>query len=341
MNGMGSHSKMASSAPATVAIAAHTAPEVRAVYVEVLRGMAEPRFLPDLQGAERRTELASARALVCWDWSRELRNDELGLLSVIPFVQLLSAGADHVRLSDLPPDTLVASNAGAYAEPMAEHVLAMALALAKRLPQRQAELSRGEFNQRSRARRFAGSVCGVLGLGGIGRATARLMRALGARIQAINTTGRTAEAVEFVGTLADLDRVLESADVLVISLPLTRETSGLIGRRELELMKPEAILINVARGAIVQEAALFEHLRSHPEFCAGLDVWWREPRGHGKFETAFPFFELRNFLGSPHNSANVDGIETVAARRAAENVLRHLRGEPVTGLLKRADYEPS
>src|SRR6266498_293806 len=126
------------------------------------------------------------------------------------------------------------------------------------------------------------------------------MRALGARVHAINTSGRTDEP-------------------------------------ELGLMKPRAVLVNVARGRIVDQAALYEHLRAHPEFSAGIDAWWVEPFGSGEFRVEHPFFELPNLLGSPHNSALVPGILDEATRRAAANVLRFVRGEPVTGVVRAED----
>jgi phosphoglycerate dehydrogenase-like enzyme len=183
-----------------------------------------------------------------------------------------------------------------------------------------------------------GAVCGILGFGGIGKATARMMQAFGARIHAVNTSGASSEPTDFIGTLADLDRVLAEADVLVIALPLTRVTRGLIGARELALMKPTAILVNVGRAAIVDERALYEHLRDHTDFCAGLDAWWREPGPGSAFATEYPFFDLPNMIGSPHNSGVTDGALQVGARMAAENVLRFLRGEAVTGVVRREEY---
>jgi phosphoglycerate dehydrogenase-like enzyme len=183
-----------------------------------------------------------------------------------------------------------------------------------------------------------GAVCAILGLGGIGRATARLMRAFGARIHAVNSSGRTGEPVEFIGTLRDLDQVLAGADVLVIALPLTNATRGLIGARELSLMKPAAILVNVGRAAIVDERALYEHLRGQPDFCAGIDAWWHEPGPGTEFSTGYPFFDLPNLLGSPHNSGVTDGALHVGVRMAAENVRRFLSGEAVTGVTRREDY---
>jgi phosphoglycerate dehydrogenase-like enzyme len=251
---------------------------------------------------------------------------------------MLSAGVDTVDFSDLPDDLMVASNAGAYSVAMSEHVLAMTLSLAKHLPQRHAALAAGRFDKWAPSLTLDGAICVILGLGGIGTATARLMTAFGARVYAINRSGRNAEGAEFTGTLTDLDRVLEVADVLVISLPLTRATRGLIGERELALMKPTAILVNVARGALIDQGALYEHLRAHPDFGAGIDTWWDEPTGDAPFRTDYPFFDLPNLIGSPHNSSIVAGTMVSAARLAAENVHRHLRDEVVTGIVRRAEY---
>lgn len=185
---------------------------------------------------------------------------------------------------------------------------------------------------------LSGSVCGILGLGGIGRATARLMRGMGMQIYAVNTSGRTEEPVEFIGTLKDLRYVLSGSDVAVISLPLTRATRGLIGKQELEWMKPEAILINVVRGDIIEEEDLYAHLASHSGFKAGIDAWWIEPFRQGEFRTNYPFLSLPNVLGSPHNSALVPGINEEGTRRAAENVRRFLKGRPILGTVRREDY---
>jgi len=286
---------------------------------------------------ERARTLEAADALLVWNWRRELWPEEGPALGA-RFVQLISAGADQLPFDQVPLKAVVASNVGAYAEPMAEHALAMGLALLKRLPQGHAKLAAGVFDQSTPSRWARGAVAGILGFGGIGKATGRLMRALGFCLHAINTSGRTDEPVEFVGTLDDLDAVLAAADVLVIALPLTKRTHGLIGARQLGLMKPTAVLVNVARGAIIDEDALYEHLRTHPEFSAGIDAWWVEPFGSGEFRVDHPFFELPNLLGSPHNSALVPGIGEEATRRAAANVLRFLRGEPVTGIVRAEDY---
>ncbi len=308
------------------------------INAEVLQADAEVAFLRQIPASDQLALLTRAEALIGWNLRRELPAGALEQAPGLRLVQLLSAGADSVDFSAIPEWVTLAGNVGAYAKPMAEHVMAMTLALAKRLPQRHAALARGEFDQSDPVLTLDGAVCAILGYGGIGTATAALMRAFGARIHAVNTSGRTSEPVEFIGTLADLDEVLAAADVLVVSLPLTRRTRGLIGARQLALMKPAAIVVNVARGAIIDEQALYQHLLASPEFGAGIDAWWHEPRSGSGFRTDYPFFDLPNLLGSPHNSGIVPGVLHSAAARAAENVRRYLRGGPVTGVMSRADY---
>ncbi len=307
---------------------------------EVLAEHAEVARTYELDDERRRQILRRAEVLLAWELPKEIPAGSLRDAPRLRFVQLLSAGVDAVDFSALPGKLLVASNAGAYAGAMSEHVLAMTLSLAKRLPQRHAALAAGRFDKWEPSLTLDGAVCAILGFGGIGTVTARLMRAFGARIYAVNRSGRTSEPAEFVGTLADLDRVLAAADVLVISLPLTLATRGLLGSREFALMKQTAIVVNVARGAIIDQGALYEHLRTHPRFGAGIDTWWDEPAGDGPFRTDYPFFGLPNVIGSPHNSSIVPGTMLSAARIAAGNVRRYLQGEAVTGVVNRADYIP-
>ena len=314
-------------------------PEMRDAIEVNLNGVAQSTYLRDVGEAQRREALNSAEAVLGWNLGGEFRGpDEFAQLTHARLIQLISAGVDHVPFDQLPAGVPVASNAGAYAGPMAEHVLALALALAKRLPQNHAALARGVFDQQTPTRSIRDSVVGILGFGGIGQASAKLFRPLGARVQAINRSGRSDAAIDRIGTLDDLDALLAAADILVVSLPLTRDTDGLIGRRELSLMKPNAILVNVARAAIVDEDALYEHLERNPSFSAGIDAWWQEPRGQGSFATRRPFLDLPNVIGSPHNSGIVAGTLTEAAGRAAANIARCLRGEPARNLVDPADY---
>ncbi len=311
----------------TVVITFNLRPAERAIVADALGGAADPVYLVDLEAPARAAALQSATALLARDTGKDLRPGEAGLIRSARLIQFMTAGIDFVPLSALPADRPIASNGGAYAEPMAEHGLALVLAAAKRLLIEHAALARGEFNQQTRNRTLSGKICGVLGFGGIGVATAGLMRAMGMRIHALNRSGRSAEPTDWIGSVADLEQLLIAADVLIVSTPLTPATKDLIGARELGLMKPDAILVNLARGEIIQEAPLFAHLQTHPTFVACIDAWWVEPIRHGAFRTDHPFLSLPNVIGSPHNSASVPGMTEAALRRAVANIRRALAGE--------------
>ena len=136
-------------------------------------------YLTDVPAAEREAVLRGAGALLSNDIGAELSAEERQAIGGARLLQFTAAGIDWVPLADLPPELPVAGNGGASAEPMAEHVVAMALAAAKRLFIEHDNLKRGEFNQRSPNRMLRGGVCGILGFGGVGVATARLMRGFG------------------------------------------------------------------------------------------------------------------------------------------------------------------
>jgi len=310
----------------------------REIIAGVLGDAASVAYLGDIADERRAAELAAAEVLIAWVPESELQAEEWPTLAGLRLLQLISAGVEHVPFARLPRELLVAGNSGGYAEPMAEHVLAMVLALAKRLPQQQRALERGIFDQETLNRELRGGTCAILGLGGVGRTTLPLLRALGMRVLAVTRRGTTSAEVDFVGTLDDLELVLCGADVVVVSLPLTRRTRGLIGARELSWMRPDAILVNVARGPIIDEAALYRHLLEHSEFMAGLEVWWDEPFVDGRLRVGHPFLELPNVLGCPHNSGIVTGSLDAGVQRAAENVRRFLLGEAIVGRAERDDY---
>jgi phosphoglycerate dehydrogenase-like enzyme len=310
---------------------------LRQVVDAALDGAARPIYLPGLDDAARADVLRNADAVLART-TRELRPGEIALLARTRLLQFGTAGIDHVPLADVPPGVLVASNAGAYAGPMAEHALAMALAAAKRLTVEHAALARGEFNQFAPNRMLAGGVCGILGFGGIGVAMARLARGIGMKVHAINRRGRSEEPTDWIGTPDQLDMLLAASDLLVISTLLTPATLGMIGAPQLARMKPDAILVNLARGEIVDERALYERLVAHPRFFACIDAWWIEPIRHGSFRMDQPFMSLPNVIGSPHNSAAaIAGTGTEGLRRAIANIRRALAGETPLNLVPPED----
>jgi phosphoglycerate dehydrogenase-like enzyme len=320
----------------------HAQDEQRQELAGILAPFGGIAFLEDAADdpGARAALLRRADAIITWVPGSELTPEDIRALSDVRFIQLLSAGADHVDFATLPRQATVAGNVGAYADPMAEHVLAMALALAKRLPQNQARMAEGIFDH-AETLRLRGRTVGILGYGGIGKACARLFRPFGTKIYAINTSGRADDNADLAGTLAGLHDMIAAADIVVVTLPLTRATRGLIGAPELGLMKADAILVNVARGAIVSEDALFEHLKAHPDFCAGIDTWWDEPKPGQPFRPRLPFLSLPNVIGSPHNSGDVPGMFSASIMTAARNVAAYLGGDRASGIQNPADYPPA
>ena len=307
----------------------------RKIYPDIIKEGARLTYLRDFPEESRDSIVKDADILITWNPPRELASINNGSLKNLKFVQLISAGYDHLNFDIFSPECIIAANQGAYAPAMAEHAVAMILALEKRLLINHNKLSAGEFDQKTNTGNLSGKACGIIGFGSIGKASAKLLKIFGVKIFALNTTGRTGEEVNFIGTLKDLKYVLENSNVILISIPLSDKTNGLFGRKEFELMKPDAVIVNVARGAIIDEQALYEHLKTHPEFTAGIDAWWIEPFTQGEFKINYPFFQLPNVLGSPHNSAIVPGALDEGKKRAAENVLNYLTGKQVKGIITR------
>ena len=291
-----------------------------------LREEADVTFIQDVKEKEI-SVLKEADIIFAWNPPKELNSFDLTSLQNLKFMQVLSAGYDHINFERYPQGCKIASNKGAYADPMAEHIMALVLALAKRLFINHKKLSAGEFNQQQTNISIRDSTFGILGYGGIGRAAAKLIRPFGSEIYAINSTGMTSDKVDFIGKLDDLNIILEKSDIVIISLPLIEKTKNLIGKNELERMKPGAILINAARAQIINEEALYNHLKAHPGFYAGIDAWWIEPFSEGEFRMAYPFTSLPNVIGSPHNSALVPGSLMEGIKSAVENINLFIEGK--------------
>lgn len=307
-----------------------TFPEQKKYLHEAFGKGTEMFFKEDFSEKDFAAIIADTDIVMAWNPGQEGINKNMMPLGNVKFMQLLSAGYDHINLENYPSGIKIAANQGAYAEPMAEHVVAMMLALSKRLLVYHTQLIAGHFKQlESHTKFIKGSVLGIIGFGSIGKATAKLLKPFGVNVFAINSSGKTNEEVDFIGTINDLDYVLKNADTLLISTALNGATTGLINKRELELMKNDAVLINVARGSIINEQSLFEHLKNHPDFYAGIDAWWVKPFKYGKFELHYQFFELPNLLGSPHNSAIVENSLMIGTQQAVENVKRYINNEGV------------
>lgn len=193
------------------------------------------------------------------------------------------------------------------AAPTAELALTLLLAAAKRIvpiDRRFRAGSAADRGDRSQALRLAGRRALVVGYGAIGRRIAQGCRALGLEVEVLARRARREGELQVHGA-DELAALLPQSDVLLIALPGTPETEGLVGSAELAALPPDAILVNVARGAIVDQGALYEALRSQRLFGAGLDVWWQPVGGDHPFPAEQPFTELENVVLSPHRAGHV------------------------------------
>jgi len=312
--------------------------ERRAAVAAMASGLLEPVILEELSAAQRDSAWAQADVLVCTGFASELPEDLPRRAPALRMVQTLVAGVDHVPFERIPPEAIVCSNAGAYNTSVAEHAMALLLAAAKDVPRRTEEIRRGTFDQEAPSKALRGSTLLVLGMGGIGTEVARLARAFGMAVLGIARADRPYEFADEIGTLADLERFAGRADAVVIALPLTRETEGLVDRRVLRALRPDAILVNIARGKIIVEDDLYEHLRAHPGFRAALDVWWTYPKGKEGRPFRRPFHDLPNVVMTPHVAFANPGQRGLAMEAALANVLRFLRGERPLHVVDRSDY---
>jgi phosphoglycerate dehydrogenase-like enzyme len=312
--------------------------ERRAVLAAKAPGAFDPLILEDVPPAQRAAAWESADVLVCTGFGSELPPDLASRAPRLRMVQTLLAGIDHLPFDRLPRSAIVCSNAGAYNTSVAEHAMALLLGAAKDVVARTEEIRRGIFDQGVMNKALKGSTVLILGMGGIGEEIARLCKAFQMRVIGVTRSGRREPVADESARLDALPRLLPTADFVVLSLPLTRETAGLVDRPFLERMKPDGVLVNIARGKIVLEDDLFEHLRTHPAFRAALDVWWTYPDSKRGRPFHRPFHEMPNILMTPHVANAIPSQRREAVEAALDNVLRFLRGETPRNIVKPDEY---
>lgn len=172
----------------------------------------------------------------------------------------------------------------------------------------------------------------VLGYGRIGRRMARACAALGMEVRAV-ARREHADPGHRLHRPHELRSLLPSADVLMVCVPSTAETQGMIGNGEIALLPVDAIVVNIARGPVINEAALYEALKARRVFAAGLDVWWSYPKNREEWQdtppSEFPFHELDNVVMSPHRGGHVKSTETLRMAALAELLNAAARGEEI------------
>lgn len=260
----------------------------------------------------------------------------------LKLVQAQGAGTDGIERAALPPGCYVA-NCYEHDISIAEFIIGMALAVTRDIVRFDRNLrTKGDFSPSGfyggiPRRELRGRSMGIVGYGRIGRETARLARALGMTVLATKATPDPAlaerDGLAWLGGPDQLDELLERSDYVVICAPLTEATRGLIGTAQFARMKPDAYLINIARGPVVDEAALYAALRDQRIAGAAIDVWYNyPPTGQGR-PGHFPFEELDNLVMTPHVAGWTEGTVSRRVEVMADNIRRVAAGEPPRNLV--------
>jgi len=251
----------------------------------------------------------------------------------LKWVQLSSAGADHVADASLyaNADVILTNSSGVYGKPIAEHVFAMILAFNRNLMQYERNRQNCIWAPVLPMRDIYGSTMCIIGLGDIGSEVAIRGKAFGARIIAVKrTVGNCPPYVDELYGTDDIDKVLPRADYVVLALPNTPETRGILSEERIAMLKPEAFIVNVGRGSAICQEALIRALQEGRVAGAGLDVTEPEP-----LPAESPLWKMPNVIITSHTSGFSAQNWNRHAEIISENLARYVEGKP---LINRVDF---
>jgi phosphoglycerate dehydrogenase-like enzyme len=282
--------------------------------------------------------VADADVLVCGFCSAAMADAG----SRLRLVHVPGAGTDAIEVAALSPGVAVA-NTHHHEDSIAEYIVGGVIVVRRGIPGQDRALREGRWTTPvydtalAWQDTLATATVGFVGFGHIGARTWERFRAFGAGGVAVTRSGdvdAAAFGLAWSGTTDDLATLLGESDVVVVSAPLTPETTGMIGEAELARMPGHAVLVNVGRGPLVDERALFEALRDNRIGGAVLDVWYRYPGDDGiSLPANLPFHELPNVLMTPHSSGLTRDTFAGRAKDIAANIRRLAAGEPLADVV--------
>lgn len=281
-------------------------------------------------------EIPDAEIIVAWS----LRPEQFVLARKLRWTHSPAAAVHQLIFPDLVASDVVLTNArGVHGPVVAEHVIALIFALAKKIPESVRLQQKHIWGQevlwleRPRPREVAGATLGLIGLGSIGREVARLAAGLGMRVIAVreNPDKEKPAVVYAVYGFAEIDTLLQQSDYVVLAVPVTPATLGLMNAARITRMKPSACLINVGRGPLLDESALSEVLKNHRIAGAALDVFEQEP-----LPVDSPLWNLDNLLITPHSAGLTEKLWERHYALFSENLRRYLAHQPLLAVVDKA-----
>lgn len=292
--------------------------------------------LPDYKRLD--AEIADADIVIAWS----IRPEQIKATRKLRWIHSPAAAVHQLMFPELIASDIVLTNAREVHGPVAaEHVIALIFALAKKIPgsvELQQKHVWGQqilWDEIPRVREVAGATLGMVGLGSIGRPVVKSAKALGMRVIAVREhPEKGTEGADAVFGPAQINEAFAQADYIVLAAPVTDATKAIANAERLTLMKPDACLINVGRGPLVDESALAAALREKKIGGAALDVFPKEPLAADS-----PLWDLPNLLITPHTAALTDKLWVRHYALFSENLRRYLVGQPLLAVVnKRKGY---
>jgi phosphoglycerate dehydrogenase-like enzyme len=286
--------------------------------------------LPDYKRLD--DEVSDAEIVITWS----LRPEQVSAARKLRWIHSPAAAVHQLMFPELINSDIVLTNARDVHGPVvAEHVIALIFALAKKIPesvQLQQKHIWGQqllWDETPRVREVAGATLGLVGLGSIGRSVVRSAKALGMRVVAVREhPEKGSDGADIVFGPAEINELFRQADYIVLAAPVTGSTKAMANAERFALMKPGACLINVGRGPLVDESALAAALREKKIGGAALDVFPKEPLAADS-----PLWDLPNLLITPHTAALTDKLWERHYTLFSENLRRYLSNEPLISVV--------
>jgi len=263
-------------------------------------------------------------------WKKGIEKECLAPQSKLKWIQTWSAGVDSVPLESLESKNIIVTSAnGVHAYPISESIFAFMLGLTRKIHTYVKNQQEKKWHHSGIKLEMHEKTIGIIGVGAIGKETAKIAKAFGMRVLGVRHSGKQQEYVDEMYTTDQLDMVLPNCDYVVVTLPLTKDTKNLFDSKKFDLMKPSAFFINIGRGEIVVEDDLITALQNGIIAGAGLDVFEQEP-----LSADSPLWEMENVIITPHIAGSTEHYN----QRVIENILIPNLKNYISGTLPSVNY---